>query len=69
MRKSTWLYELVSERYNSMSREELKAIIHELIYYATENMSDKQEEKAFNDIIDTLKEYEIIWIATIYNDL
>ncbi|MDY0140074.1 MAG: hypothetical protein RBR50_10260 [Candidatus Izemoplasmatales bacterium] len=60
MRKSTWLYELVSERYNSMSREELKAIIHELIYYATENMSDKQEEKAFNDIIDTLKEYEII---------
>ena len=60
MKKSTYLYDLVSERYQSMSREELKAIIHELIYYTSENMSGKQEEKAFNDIIDTLKEYEVI---------
>ena len=60
MKKSTWLYDLVSQKYQSMSRENLKAIIHELIYYTSENMSDKQEDKAFNDIIDTLKEYEII---------
>ena len=60
MRKSTYLYELVSERYQSMSKEDLKAIIHELIYYTSESMSDKQEEKAFNEVIETLKEYEII---------
>jgi predicted metallopeptidase len=60
MRKSTWLYELVSEQYQSMSKDDLKAIIHELIYYTSESMNEKQEEKAFNDIIDTLKEYEII---------
>ena len=60
MKKSTWLYDLVSQKYQSMSRENLKAIIHELIYYTSENMSDKQEEKAFNEVIEILKEYEII---------
>ena len=60
MKKSTWLYELVNEKYQNMSKDELRTVITELIYYTSENMSDKQEEKAFSDIIDTLKEYEII---------
>ncbi len=66
MRKSTYLYDLVSERYQSMSKEDLKAIIHELIYYTSESMNDKQEEKTFSDIIDTLKEYEVIWTVKTY---
>lgn len=60
MKKSTWLYELVNEKYQNMSKDELRTVITELIYYTSENMNDKQEEKAFNEVIDTLKEYEII---------
>ena len=60
MKKSTWLYELVSQRYQSMSKADLKTIIQELIYYTSESMKDIKEEITFSHIIDTLKEYEII---------
>ena len=66
MRKSTLLYELVNEKYQSMSKEDLKVIIQELIYYATENMDYKQEDEAFNDIFEVLKAHEIIWTVKTY---
>jgi hypothetical protein len=48
------LYEVISERYYSMSKEELKSIIHELIYYTMEETNERQAQTISDNVHDVL---------------
>jgi hypothetical protein len=60
MKKSSELYEFIMENYYSMSKEELKQVICEIIYECDEVMTDNESDRVYTKIENTLREYEII---------